>query len=41
MRKLALLAVAAVIGFAGLGAGHASSDAAKKPRQDAKSVDLL
>jgi hypothetical protein len=41
MRKLALLAAAAVVGFAGLGAGHAAPVAKKKPAQDAKSVDLL
>ena len=41
MRKLAFLAVAAVVGFAGLGAGHATPVAKKKPPQDAKSVDLL
>ena len=41
MKKLALLAVAAVVGFAGLGAGHATPVAKKKPVPDAKSVDLL
>ena len=41
MRKLAILAAAAVVGFAGLGAGHATPVAKKKPAQDAKSVDLL
>ena len=41
MRKLALLAAAAVVGFAGLGVGHATPVAKKKPAQDAKSVDLM
>ena len=41
MKRLAVLAVAAVVGFAGLGAGHASYVAKKGPVTNAKSVDLL
>jgi F0F1-type ATP synthase membrane subunit c/vacuolar-type H+-ATPase subunit K len=40
-KKLALLAAAALVGLAGLGAGHASPVAKKGPHPDAKSIEAL